>query len=861
MEKNYKSRLLFIGIITVITLISIWPSINYLVKKMTTKNLSAKEEEKLKANSLPLGLDLQGGVDIQIAVDLDKAVSQQLNEKTLQMRDSFRKEGIGATIETTKDQRGVKITLEDAKEYKIANKVLERYAGDFQPYAPEDLQSGTITLNLDIKVAEAMARTALDGSIKVIRRRVDELGVTQPSVSLQGNDRIRIQLPGEKNPEKVIKNLIRPANLEFRLLYDDYESLIDTATNKLKEGVQIPVGYVVLKGTRQIPDPRTGEQKVLNDVPYIVKDKPEITGQYLVNAGVHYDEYDLQSPVKVTLQFNPKGARLFKTITTDNIEKRLAIILENYVYSAPTIKTAIPDGNAQITGNFTTEEAKELALVLKAGALPAQLKVEEQRSVEATLGAESIRAGLTATIAGTVAVAVFMVIYYAMAGAVAVVALLLNVLIIIAALVLIKATLTLPGIAGILLTIGMAVDANVLIYERIREEKNDGKPTKVAIANGFSRAFSVIFDANLTTLITSLVLLQFGAGPIQGFALTMSIGIFGTLFTGLFVSHAFTDYVYAKWGKYSTGILYAFRNTTIDFMRRRFYSYALSLAFIIAGVAAIGINRGPYLGVDFTGGVLATVQFDKTMDTNQLRSAIDKQIVGARVQATNHTNEFLVRVKLFNDVANTKQMVENAISKGLPGSTFKMMRIDAVGSEVGGDFRNIAYKSIIISLIGMLIYIWFRFELIFGVAAIIALFHDVLITTGLLTIMHREITLDVVAALLTLIGYSINDTIVIFDRIRENLGLMRGKPMVTILNASINQSLARTIITSMTAFFVVVCMTLFGGTAIKDFGLTLVIGIIVGTYSSDFVATPIVHDWNLRKQRLQAIQDAKAIAK
>lgn len=845
MENNYRGRLIFISIVVILCAVLLAPSVNYFVQKMTNPNLTDEQEMKLKENAIPLGLDLQGGVDIQLKVDLDKSIEQSINEQSISLRSRFRGESIAAVISIADNKKGINLSLEDVNNYKIAKKIIDEY--EFI-YDDNKLAKGSVLLTLNEEVARKIANEALDGSLKVIRSRVDEFGVTMPLVAKQGLDRIRVQLPGEKDPEKVIKTLIRPANLEFRLLHDDYDNMIDPKTRKLKEATPVPAGYIVLKGDFEVNDPKTGlTTQVIKDADYIVKEKPELTGSALSNAGVRYDEMDLENQIKVWLMFNKAGTRTFREITTDNLKKRLAIILENHVYSAPVIQSVIPDGQATISGGFTTtEEAKELSLVLKAGAMPGHLEREEQRSVEATLGKQTIKSAIKAASIGSLIVAIFMVVYYTTAGFIAMVAVAVNLLLIAAVMAMFRATLTLSGIAGFLLTVGMAVDANVLIYERIREELKSGQPLKVAIANGFSRAFSTIFDANLTTLITALVLLQFGAGPIQGFAFTMSWGIIATLFTGLFVTHTFSDFIFAKTNKLSTGKLVVFKNPKFDVIGMRFGAYILSGLMLLVGLFAVIQNKGVNMGVDFAGGVLATVKSEKTITTEEIKNAlVDYKLTGSIVQKTSIENEFLVRVKLQKEgLDETKAILDKALAEGIKENKLTVYKVDAVGSEVGSDFRNIALKSALIASIGILIYVGVRFEFVFGFAALFALFHDVLITIGILTLMNREISLDIVAALLTVMGYSINDTIVVFDRVRENKTILRVGNMKDLLNISINQCLNRTTLTSLTTLFVVVCMYLFGGAGISDFGLTLMIGIIVGTYSSDFIASPILYEWD-----------------
>jgi SecD/SecF fusion protein len=392
----------------------------------------------------------------------------------------------------------------------------------------------------------------------------------------------------------------------------------------------------------------------------------------------------------------------------------------------------------------------------------------------------------------------------------------------------------------------MAVDANVLIYERIREEMQLGKPLKAAVSQGFGRAFSVIFDSNLTTLITALVLLQFAEGSVQGFALTMSIGLLANLYTGLTVTHSLTDLWVRLKGRFSVGKLRIFGETKINFIRLRNFSVVLSAALIIIGLVTLIGNKGPNFAVDFSGGVLTDVVFVKPTSTGEVRQALaNAGLTGVRVQKVTGENEFLIRQKILEGgLPATEKAIEAALGKTYTASDFSVRDTKSIGNEIGQEFTRIALTAVVIASLCILIYLGFRFQLAFGAGAVVALVHDVFITIGILTLLKREISLDVVSALLMVIGYSVNDTIVIFDRIRENLRTVYGKTFGEIANLSINQSLNRTTITSLLTFISVTVMFFVGGKGLSDFALTLMIGIIVGTYSSDFVATPIVYEWN-----------------
>lgn len=811
-----------------------------------------KEFESMRDKSLKLGLDLMGGVDVLLAVDMEKTQQQRLNDIAYNLKKRFTTENVDASVEVIKEKNAIKLSIQNKKDLKNAKNLLneENYKQTFMDFDADQLEEAPIELTLRQEVSERYANEAITGAIKVIRNRVDELKVTQPSVAKQGRNRVRVQLPGERDPERVISNIIKPASLEFRLLDDNSDEKVRTkyeADGTLKPGADPDPGYVYRKGviSKQDETGKVIEQKV----GYLVKDKVEMTGANLKNAWVIVNNAELESPVQVHLEFDPKGATLFRDVTAKSHGKRLAIILDNIVYSAPEISETIPQGRCFIRGSFSVGEAQDLSLVLKAGALPAELEVVEKRAIGASLGTESIRDSVKALILGSAIVIIFMIVYYGTAGFVANIALLINILIILAFLALARATLTLSGIGGILLTIGMAVDANVLIYERIREELDSGKPVKAALNLGFKRAFSVIFDSNLTTLITAFVLLQFAEGSVQGFALTMAIGLIANLYTGLTVTHTIAEMIYNATGKFGVGKVRVLKNTKVDFMKLRFPALIFSLVLIIAGIGSFIARRHEIMALDFQGGVISTVKFEKKIPADELRKIFDKEgIKSARIQDVPNKNDYIIKMKLVeNDIQKTQEAVQNVLSKNFKASEFEMIGASAVGNEVGQEFIGLAIQTVIIACICMLIYLSFRFQFIFGLGAVVALIHDTLICIGAVALTGREISLDVVSAILIVIGYSVNDTIVIFDRIRENLRSVFGVSFGNIANKSINESLSRTIITALTVLFTVVVLYFFSSGSLNDFAFVLIVGVVIGTYSSNFIATPIVYEWNKRQ--------------
>ncbi len=667
------------------------------------------------------------------------------------------------------------------------------------------------------KILEEAREGAVDRALEVLRNRIDQFGVREPVLQKQGNNKILIQLPGITDRDRAVNLIGQTAILEFKLVSSD----ADLARRALSGN--IPIGY---------------EISYLNKEPLLLHSNANLTGESLVNAEVRFDQSRFNQPI-VGLKFDAEGARKFARITADNIGRRLAILLDGKIKSAPVIKERIPSGEAIISGRFGLQEARDLAIVLKAGSLPAPLVIEEERTVGPLMGKDSIFKGLRAIAIGGSAVAVFMFIYYLLAGVVALVALTLNIVIILGALGYFGATLTLPGIAGIVLTIGMAVDANVLIYERIREELRLGKPLAASIQYGYQKAFVTILDANLTTLIAALILFQFGTGPIRGFATTLSVGIVASMFTALFVTRVIFDCLTYYGLKRLPMLAFFPAAPKLKLISKRRFAYFLSLIFIIVGVFSF-CNRGEKnFGIDFTGGVLQEYEFKNEVSTNDIRIALSEIGLGdSLIQKVKNTERFIIRTY--------SGVTEDIVVKlrdvfGKENTT--ILRTESVGAIVGEDLKRKAILAITFALIAMCIYIAIRFKFKFAIAAIVALVHDILICVGAMSLFQRELSLPVIAALLTIVGYSINDTIVVFDRIRENMHFQKKMKLPEVVNFSINQTLSRTFLTSLTTLLTVLSLFLFGGEVINPFSFVLLVGVIAGTYSSIFIASPLIVDW------------------
>jgi SecD/SecF fusion protein len=499
--------------------------------------------------------------------------------------------------------------------------------------------------------------------------------------------------------------------------------------------------------------------------------------------------------------------------------------------------------------------------VLRAGALPATVKIVQNITVGPTLGADSIKKGLTAGLLGTLLVIGFMIFYYRFSGLVADYAVVLNVILLLGALSLLGATLTLPGIAGIILSIGMAVDSNVLIYERMREEFHAGKPLKAGIDGGYDKAFWTIIDSHVTTLITACALFLFGTGPIKGFAVTLSLGVILNLFTALFGTRVVYDWLLIKRWLTRLSFFELFQKPNIDFIGKRHYAFMISGALSILGlVAFVQLSRGHgNLGVEFSGGALVEMTAAQPFTVNAVRDVLNQEGWGhAEIQQIEGGKELMVKLKKSEEsVGQMSEHLSQVLNKGLPGNKFTVVGKSEIGASISKDLRNKAIIAIIISMLGIIIYIAWRFEFIFGVGATLATFHDVLAVLGVFWLLDLEITLLVVTALLTLAGYSLTDTVVVFDRIRENLGRKRGR-LGELINLSVNEVLSRTIVTSSTVFLVVVALFFFGGVVLRDFALAMILGVLVGTYSSVFVASPVVYAWRKEAKRV-AVKQEKVI--
>jgi len=873
MRRNILWRLILVGVLTLISIFIVLPSfVNQLPQWWSGLFPSAK---------LNLGLDLKGGTYLVFGVDINKAIKDDLARKADELKKTLDNKNIAVESISVTSTDEIALRLKNVND---TDRLLTVFRDDFPDLKKLDTsQPPFFAFALTNEEINYMKNNILTQAVDNIRNRIDQFGVTEPIVQPQGSDQIVVELPGIKDPERAIEIIGKTAQLEFMLVDENPAFLTDL----LKKYKPLPEGIYAASTPIELPTGETINSPYLwsyskKQLEQFLADKvpPQYMVGYKVNKDKHtnlttYQTYILDKNVSmsgdmltdarmeiggeynqpyVSIRFNSRGARLFDQLTGAHVGERLAIVLDDIVYSAPVIRERISGGVAQITGNFSEDEAKDLAIVLRAGALPAPVKVLMKNVVGPTLGSDSIREGITAAIVGGVFVIIFMIVYYMIAGVIADIGLLINVIILLAILALFGATLTLPGIAGIILSIGMAVDTNVLNFERTREELKLGKPVRTSVDAGYDKAFYTIIDSHVTTLITAIILYIFGTGPIKGFAVTLSIGVTLNLFTGLFATRALFDYLNSRVRLTKLKFLEFIGKTNINFMGVRRYTYTISGILVAIGIiAGIQIARGKAnIGIDFGGGTSVQIKFKEPVRISDIRKVLENaDIPSPEIQELPKLNEFLISVKKVKQLReNIADKIINTLKSAFPDNNFEVETTNEIGPVVGKNLQKNAMWAIIFSLIAIIIYIAWRFEFKFGVAATIATAHDVLVVLGIFYLLNKEITLLIVTALLTLAGYSLTDTVVVFDRIRERLKTRKNETNLELFNRSINEVLSRTIITSLTVFIVVLAMFFLGGSVLHDFSLAMLIGVVVGIYSSVFIASAIVLDWIGEKGKL-----------
>lgn len=717
-----------------------------------------------------------------------------------------------------------------------------------------DLQGGvSFTLEVDDKEKlnsdEQLRKGQLEDVLTVMNKRVNGLGVTEPTIRIMGNSAIEVQMPGvslKDNPE-AIEELSRPAKLEFKLVHR-----FETPSSAKPPAREIPVGYEV----KLMEEERNGK---LIEKPFYVKKRPEATGEIVARASAGMED---ANRFRVDMEFTSEGSKTFERITRSILEEDqktgvkqpLAIVLDGRLLSAPNIQSVI-SSRGQITGSFSRREAIELANALN-NPLAFGLKRTSLSEVGPSLAEDAKDKSYTAAAIGTAAVIVFMILIYTWFGVIALISVLANIVILIGVLASFSATITLPGIAALILTIGMAVDSNILVFERMREELKRGKTLWTSLELGYEKAFSTIVDANITTLLSAIILYIFGTGPVKGFGVTLAVGIFTTLFCALVFSRAMLELV-VKFGWVKKALTFSLirDNTAVNFFKYARPSFAISWLIVLIGVGVIAMRGEKTLSIDFTGGDVVTVAFDPANkipigEITALSESTSDTGLG-EIQAAYKTDLSSKAESLVLQVESEKgQRVFDKLAKQFPDAKLHMIAQQSVGAAVSKSITIDAFKALGLSLLVILLYVAVRFEFSYGVGAIVATVHDVVLTVGLFVIFGLwgigtgQFSAAMIAAVLMVMGYSINDKIVVFDRIREELTLKPTMTLRDIINYAINRTLSRTLLTSLSTFLAALALFLFGTGIIVDFSLVFMLGIVVGTFSSIFIASPVFYWWN-----------------
>ena len=791
----------------------------------------------LPKRQLTLGLDLQGGSHILLQVDRNDLIADRLDTARDDIRVALREARVGYTG-LSGTGHTVQVRIRDAEQIAAAKAALASLTqpvssglfgtGSVVELSMDEPEPGLLRFTLTDEGIDYRVGTAVNQSVEVVNRRVNELGTTEPIIQRQGVDRILVQVPGLDDPQRLKDILGQTAKLTFQMV--DQSMPVEEALQG-----RPPAGTTVMYSNDEPP------------VPYIIENRVIVSGENLVDAQASFDQRT-NEPV-VSFRFDNQGATRFGQATQQNVGRLFAIILDNHVISAPRINEPILGGSGQISGNFTVQSANDLAVLLRAGALPADLTIIEERTVGPSLGQDSIEAGTFATGIASLLVFAFLVLAYGKLGLLASIGLTANLVMMLAILTTLGATLTLPGIAGIALTLGMAVDSNVIIFERVREERAQGRSLIQSLDSGFRRALAAVVDANLTTLIAAVILFYMGTGPIRGFAVTLAIGIVTTVFTAF----TLTRWLIAVWlrrnrpTEFPAGLVhYLPLDPKINLMRWRNLAFALSAAVSLF-VAAMFFTTEMNLGIDFRGGSMIEVQArDGEADPADVRARLGTLDIGEVQVQEFGSAELMIRVEGQAEGGDTAEQTVVDKVRGVLENDYEFRRVEVVGPTVSSELAWTGTIGVIASMVAMLIYIWIRFEWQFGVGAIVSTLHDVVFMVGLYVVFGFEFNLASIAAILTVVGYSINDTVVIYDRVRENLRRYKRMPIVDLLNLSLSQTLSRTFLTGLTTLFALTALYLWGGEVISDFMFAILIGVLVGTYSSLFIAGPMLILFKLR---------------
>ncbi len=874
-KKKFGMRELIILLVIVLSAYTVWPSIQVHTKKGEEKQTFLKENPKVGAKSINFGLDLAGGTAITLEIDKTNIKGddiKDIQEQSLEIiRNRVDQYGLSEPqISPSGDDRivvelaGVDDSTAKAlvgSTAKLEFKILAEAEKFTQVVGLIDqyLTRQTTDIVADSAATDSTAKdstVAKADSAKDTTKTLsdDELLGKAPAAEVAATDSAKDSAAVEAQPASEVGVALSAYYLSFGNGGFIAEENVEKVKKLLAtDGVQklIPRDVAFAFGSGLEPVQR--DSKIKAKRLYLLKRRAEMAGDDVVDARPYRVSDGVSAgEVAVSLKFGGIGPKKFSAVTAANIGKQMAIVLDNQVISAPVIRDRIPNGEAQITGLDDMAEANRLSVVLRAGALKAPMKIIESRSVGATLGEENIVQGFGSGAIGLILCLVFMVAYYRLGGLIASFGMVINTLVTAAVMSVFNATLTLPGIAGFILVVGMSLDANVIIYERIREELKNGLTARAAVAKGYERAFGAILDSNLTTVLTGLILYKIGTGSVKGFGLTLTIGILTSLFCAITVTRSILDWRLAKADRTTLSIGSGFKaineaNLQIIPNRRRFG--LVSMILIVASIAFIAV-KGFDFSIDFTGGQVYTVQYqDSDKHEKDLSKALSAAgISGTKVRTLGGTsaNSYQISMRASDDAQFELKMAQ-AFEKA--GQKCEIVAKDNVGPTIGKELRFNAILSVILAWLGILIYVWFRFGkfgLGFGVAAVLGLVHDTVITLGFISAFGLSFDGALIASLLTMIGYSVNDTIVNFDRIRENTAVYGSSNFAETINKSLNQCFSRTMVTSLTTLFVCVILAVMGGSSIRDFGLVQCFGILIGTYSSVCICSPVVLWWSKR---------------
>jgi SecD/SecF fusion protein len=805
-------------------------------------------------HTLSLGLDLQGGSHLLLEADTDALFARQLDTYSSALFSDLREQNIRYVKHASKQGLSVQFTLSNPDDfYKVkqrASEVAMQSDGSSALLLTQQVtsqkgveQQGTaskgisqkgnvIVLELTEEYQAAVVKDAINRSLEVVRKRLDETGLTEPSVTRQGSDAILVQMPGISDPANVKALLGTTAQMRFHW---------QTQANNSESFIRADI----------------------NDRQYLLEKHVALEGEHITDAAAVFSP-ETSQPV-VTFRLDNEGARQFATMTKNNIGRVLAVVLDDTVVTAPVINSVIPGGRGEITGSFTMSEAQDVALMLRTGALPVPLHIIEERTVGPDLGSDAIETGVKSGIAGALGVLVFMLAIYGRWGAIASVALTVNMALVFGVLTLFGATLTLPGIAGLILTMGMAVDANILINERIREETKKGRPAGSALKIGFEKAFGTIVDSNFTTLIAVSLLFVFGSGPVKGFAVTIAIGLITSLFTSVALTKLLMQRATKKHQREpinlsSPLLTMADKLGPFNFLKSKKLALSVSLILTLCSMALF-FKPGLQYGVDFTGGTMMEISAPQ-LSTEQLRTVLkEHHFEDIAIQEYGAKNQYLLRAPV-SEQSNTvpitgadtvatqgsnievlKQVIKDA------DSTVVFNKVDVVGPKVSDGFADLSILALLIAGGGMLAYLWFQFEAHFATAALLTVLLDLTKTIGFIALTGIEFNLTAVAALLALIGYSINDKVVVLDRVRELLRISPERSLADIINEAVNSTLSRTVFTSLTTLLALLPMALVGGDAVSSFAVPMVFAVVIGTSSTLFITSSLLHMLGKRREQ------------